>query len=265
MAEPDLSGSVLGRIAASTRLRVGNAKAAVSEEALRERAAGAVPVRDAEAAFKGPGLRVISEFKRSSPSEGPLAEGFDAGRVARAYQDAGAAALSVMTEPEFFNGSLADLESARAASSLPVLMKDFLLDPYQLLQARAAGADIALLIVALLGPKRTAAMLEEARALGLHALVEVHTEDELEAAFDAGARIVGVNNRNLKTLEVDLSAGRTLAGKARGRAAVLVCESGLKRRADLETMQTAGFDAFLIGSHLMKSGRPGEALRELLA
>lgn len=265
MGEPDLRGTVLERIAAATRRRVALAKETVSEETLRERIAAAEPARDAEAALAGGGLRVIAEFKRGSPSEGALARDLDAGTVAREYQDAGAAAVSVLTEPKFFDGSLQDLEAAREAVKLPVLMKDFLLDPYQLLQARAAGADLALLIVALLGPERTAAMLEQARALGLHALVEVHTEDELASAFDAGARIVGINNRNLKTLAVDLSVGRALAARAAGRAAALVCESGLKTRADLDAMKAAGFDAFLIGTHLIKSGRPGPALRELIA
>jgi indole-3-glycerol phosphate synthase len=265
MAEPDLAGTVLERIAAATRLRVAHEKERTPEDGLRAKALAAAPARDAERALKSGGFRIIAEFKRASPSEGSIARDLAIDDVAKGYAEAGAAALSVLTEPEFFGGSVADLAAARAAVDVPVLMKDFLVEPYQLLQARAAGADMALLIVALLGPERTARMLDAARTLGLHALVEVHTEDELKSALDAGARIVGVNNRNLKTLHVNLRVGRRLAEKAEGKAEVLVCESGLKTREDLDSMRRAGFDAFLIGTHLMKSGRPAEALRELLA
>lgn len=264
MGEPDLTGTVLERIAASTRRRVALAREKVSENDLRAKAISAPPVLDAEASLKRDGLRVIAEFKRRSPSEGALAEHLDPAVIARGYEQAGAAGVSVLTEPEFFGGSIEDLKLVRGAADLPVLMKDFFVEPYQLIQARAAGADMALLIVALLGPERTARMLDAARVLGLHALVEVHTDDELSAALDAGARIVGVNNRNLKTLHVNLKVGRRLAEKAEGRAEVLICESGLTSRADLENMKEAGFDAFLIGTHLIKSGRPGDALRELL-
>jgi len=264
MGERDSTGTVLDRIAASTRRRISLMRENVPEDALRSKAVSAPPVRDAEASLKENGLRVIAEFKRQSPSEGPLAENLDPAIVARDYENAGAAALSVLTEPEFFGGSIKDLKLARAAVELPVLMKDFIVEPYQLLQARVAGADMALLIVALLGPELTARMLDVCRALGLHALVEVHTDEELAIALDAGARIVGINNRNLKTLNVNLRVGRRLAEKAEGRAEVLVCESGLTSRADLENMKEAGFDAFLIGSHLIKSGRPGEALKVLL-
>ena len=214
-------------------------------------------------ALAAPGLSVIAEIKRKSPSHGFLAE-LDAAATARAYAEAGARAVSVLTEPDHFGGSLDDLIAARAAG-LPLLYKDFVVHPDQLVEARAAGASAVLLIVAVLG-ELTGFYLEEAERLGLDALVEVHTEAELALALDAGARIVGLNNRDLTTLEVDLGVAPRLARRARalGFSGLLVAESGYRHPEELAAV--APFvDGVLVGTHLARSGDPGRALSELLA
>jgi indole-3-glycerol phosphate synthase len=209
------------------------------------------------------GPQVIAEVKLASPSEGHLGKGLDPARVAREYAEAGAAGISVLTEPDFFLGSLAHLSEVREAVETPLLMKDFLIDEYQIYQARAIGADCVLLIAALLH-ERLGEMLKSARAIGLSVLVEVHDATELAAALSVGAALVGVNNRDLKSLRVDLEVSRKLAKLAKGSGATLVCESGIQNRAQLDELHALGYSAFLVGTHLIKSGRPGEALRELL-
>jgi indole-3-glycerol phosphate synthase len=259
-----MGGSVLERIAASARKRTALAKAAEPPQELRRRIARAPARRPFTGRLRAPGLHIIAEIKRASPSAGPLGTSIVPARVAADYAAHGAAALSVLTEPEFFDGDLAHLSSARAAVQLPVLMKDFFLEEYQLLQARAAGADCVLLIAALLGAGGLEDLLRSADALDLDALVEVHDEDELRLALAAGARLIGVNNRDLKTLAVDLEVSRRLAPLAAGASAVLISESGLRTRAQLLEMAALGFRGFLIGTHLIASGRPGHALAELL-
>ncbi|GGM91672.1 indole-3-glycerol-phosphate synthase [Thermus composti] len=210
-----------------------------------------------------PGLSVIAEVKKQSPSEGRIRE-VDPAEAALAYARGGARAISVLTEPHRFGGSLLDLKRVREAVDLPLLRKDFVVDPFMLEEARAFGASAVLLIVALLG-ELTGAYLERARALGLDALVEVHTEKELEIALEAGAEILGVNNRDLATLRIDLATAPRLGRLARDRGfeGVLVAESGYARKEDLRPL--AGlFDAVLIGTSLMKSPDLEGALRELV-
>lgn len=255
--------SPLERILQSTRRRVERSKERVPAEALRERFGAHAP-RDFAAALTGPGPNVIAEVKRASPSKGDLAPGLDAGACAYEYQDHGAAAVSVLTEPEFFKGSLDDLAAVRAAVSLPVLRKDFIIDEYQLVEARAYGADAVLLIVAALDDDGLKALLAGCRALKLSALVEVRDEAELGRALRAGARLIGINNRDLETLAVDPGTAVRLAPSAKAAGAVVVGESGVESRAGLAALASAGCDAALVGTALTRGGRPGPALAGLL-
>jgi indole-3-glycerol phosphate synthase len=258
-AQPDL----LAAIVAATRTRVREARARVPEEALERRAADRPAPRGFRAALSRPGLRVIAECKRRSPSRGILCETYDPAAIARQYAAAGAAAISVLTEPAFFDGALDHLAQVRAAVDLPLLRKDFIVDGYQLLEARSAGADAILLIVAALGDRDLRRLRDEAHALGLDALVEVHDEVELARALEAGADLVGVNNRNLRTLAVDVGASERIAPRL--PAGVLgVAESGLRSHDDLVRLGGAGYGAFLVGERLMATPDPGAALHELL-
>ena len=208
-------------------------------------------------------LNVIAECKRRSPSRGVLRAEYDPVEIAAAYAAAGAAAISVLTEPAFFDGALEHLAAIRAAVSVPCLRKDFIVDRYQMLEARAAGADAILLIVAALPPEDLRRLLAEARTLGLAALVEVHGDDEVSVAIDAGADVIGVNNRNLRTLAVSIDASERLIARL-PRGCVAVAESGLRTHDDLVRLSGLGYHAFLIGERLMTSPRPGEALEALL-
>ena len=227
---------------------------------------GADPRRDrfqAALAAKGE-LNVIAECKRRSPSRGILRMDYDPAAIARGYAAAGAAAISVLTEPTFFDGSLDDLRLVRAAVDVPVLRKDFIVDEYQLLEARAACADAILLIVAVLTDRRLQQLMSAADGLGLATLVEVHDGVELERALEAGARMVGVNSRNLKTLGVDTGILTDLARRIPSDV-VAVAESGLRTRADLARARDAGYRACLIGESLMTAPDPGAALAALRA
>ena len=188
---------------------------------------------------------------------------YDPVGIAQGYELAGAAAISVLTEPGFFDGALAHLSAVRDAVSIPLLRKDFIVDRYQLLEARAFGADAILLIVAALTDAELAQLAADAQALGLAALVEVHSTEECHRAMDAGATIIGVNNRNLRTLEVDLDASRVIAGML-PKDVIAISESGLKTAADLRSMQALGYRAFLMGERFMIEPDPGAALRGLL-
>ena len=210
------------------------------------------------------GLRVIAECKRRSPSRGILRAEYDPAAIAQGYERAGAAAISVLTEPTFFDGSLDHLRAVRAAVSLPVLRKDFIVTEFQILEARAAGADALLLIVASLDDQTLGVMLRKAHDSELAALVEVHDEAELRRALDAGATIVGVNSRDLRTLEVSLETFDRLAGSIPG-GVIAVAESGLKSAGDLQRLKTLRYDAFLIGERFMTEAEPGVALAGLLA
>jgi indole-3-glycerol phosphate synthase len=208
-------------------------------------------------------FNVIAECKRRSPSRGVLRVDYDPVAIATGYAVAGAAAISVLTEPSFFDGSLDHLSAVRAAVDIPLLRKDFVVSDYQLLEARAAGADAVLLIVAALEPSELVDLLARANEWGLDALVEVHALEELERAIDAGARIIGVNNRNLRTLHVDVHASEALIDRM-PREVVAISESGLRTAVDLVRLSARGYGAFLIGERFMSEPDPGAALRELL-
>jgi indole-3-glycerol phosphate synthase len=208
-------------------------------------------------------VNIIAECKRRSPSKGVLLAKYDPAAIARQYECGGAVTVSVLTEPTFFDGSLEHLEAVRRAVSLPILRKDFVVDEYQLLEARAAGADAVLLIVAALDQSALVRLRVRASELGLAVLVEVHDEVELMRAADAGARLIGVNNRNLRTLTVDVEASYRLAAKM-PRHVVAVSESGLQSRADLERLSAAGYHAFLIGERFMTDADPVQAIQTLI-
>jgi indole-3-glycerol phosphate synthase len=261
--------SFLHEIVAACRARLEVRKAEVPPARVREAAARRMEVaserRDFAAALAkpAPGLRVIAELKQASPSRGTLRADYRPREIAPGYESAGAAALSVLTEPQFFKGSLGDLEEARQAVSLPVLRKDFILEPYQVYESAAAGADALLLIVAALTGAELRSMIELATRLEMAALVEVHNEDEVRRAIAAGARIIGVNNRDLRTFEVNLETSLRLRDRI-PPGVLTVSESGIGTATDLKTLQKAGFDAVLIGERLITNSDPGQALAELL-
>ena len=209
-------------------------------------------------------MNVIAECKRRSPSKGVLRAEYDPVSIAKGYAAGGAAAISVLTEPTFFDGSLEHLAAVHDAVGVPVLRKDFIVSEYQVLEARAAGASALLLIVAALSPSELRALLQQSASAGLDALVEVHNEEELAIAADAGAKIIGVNNRNLRTLEVDVKASETRIAKM-PRDVIAVSESGLRSADDLVRLRTLGYQAFLVGERFMTTANPGTALKELLA
>jgi indole-3-glycerol phosphate synthase len=255
----------LEAIAKTRRGRVEEARAREPLEALRERALRRPPARDPLAALSAlpAGHRaVIAEIKRRSPSGGALRPGLDPADLARRYEAGGALAVSVLTEPDHFGGGVADLAAVRAAVSLPLLYKDFVLDPFQLWEARAAGADLVLLIAALLGSE-TPRYVEGAAEAGLTPLVEVHDGAELELALASGARLIGVNNRDLKTFRVDLGVSRDLLPRCPA-GVVGVAESGLRTSEDLEDLARFGARAFLIGEALVREPDPGAALRRFV-
>jgi indole-3-glycerol phosphate synthase len=254
----------LDQILARKRTEVDERRAAVPDRELAARAKDAPPPRPFEAGLsrRGGPVRVIAEVKRASPSVGAIDTGLDAPAQARRYAGAGAAAISVLTDGPGFGGSLDDLRAVRAAVDVPLLRKDFVLDRYQLLEARAAGADAALLIVAALAPDPLRRLLDACGELGLAALVEVHDAAEAEAALRAGARIVGVNNRDLRSFVVDLATSERvlpmLPADVRG-----VAESGVKSPADAARLRRAGAANLLVGEALVRADDPGRLLREL--
>jgi indole-3-glycerol phosphate synthase len=243
-------------------VRRGLERRPLDESALMGRALASPPPRDFEAALRSGSPAVIAELKRASPSSGAIADR-DAGEQARAYEAAGAAAVSVLTEPRHFGGALADLRAVRMAVSLPVLRKDFVVHPSQLIQSRAEGADAVLLISAAMSGNELAALVEGAADLDLAALVETHSEEDLEKALAAGARIVGVNARDLESLEVDGEGALRLLGNVPSdRTTVL--ESGISTREDVMRAVEAGASAVLVGEALMRANDPAAKLRELL-
>ena len=259
---PDL----LATIVAATRQAVHGRRQVVPETVLASRVpAGGDGKARFEAALSAPGRpNVIAECKRRSPSRGILRRDYRPEAIAAAYERNGAAAVSVLTEPTFFDGSLDHLRAVRAAVGVPVLRKDFIVSPYQLLEAAVAGADAVLLIAAALDDAELVALHARAGELGLGVLVEVHDTGELERAARAGATVIGVNNRNLRTLAVDVEASHRLAARM-PPGAVGVAESGLRTSADLARLGAAGYPAFLIGETFMTAPDPGAALRDLLA
>jgi indole-3-glycerol phosphate synthase len=259
----DLSGTCLGEIVATRRQRIGEARVRTPLETLKHAAQAKSERHDFAAALSGGPLRLIAELKRASPSRGILRQQYRPDAIARSYEAAGASALSVLTEERYFLGSLDDLETVRAAVSLPVLRKDFILEDYQIYETVAAGADALLLIVAALSDEELGRFVELCQGLQIAPLVEVHDESELERALAAGARIIGVNNRDLKTLEVDLETSLRLRPGIPA-ACIAVSESGIKTSQDLRSLAEAGFHAALIGERFMTMADPGAALREML-
>ena len=209
-------------------------------------------------------VRIIAEVKKASPSKGVIRADCDAVAIARSYAAAGAAAISVLTEERYFRGRLADLARVRAAVEVPLLRKDFIFDPYQLTEARAAGADAVLLIVAMLDPRQLAELHGTATSLGLDVLIEAHTAEEVERAVAVGATLIGVNNRDLKTFVTTLATAERLRPLIPA-GALAVAESGIETAADLARLHTAGYQAALVGESLMRAPDPGAALRALLA
>jgi indole-3-glycerol phosphate synthase len=208
-------------------------------------------------------MRVIAEIKRASPSAGPIRPGAVPAEIAREYADSGATAISVLTDERYFDGRLSFLEEVRGAVDLPAMRKDFLIDPYQLLEARAAGADAVLLIVAALDDAVLTEMIAGASGLGMDALVETHSEDEVARALAAGATLIGVNHRNLATFEIDMSLTARIRPQIPDEV-ILVAESGIRGPEDVRALGEAGADAVLVGESLMRADSPGAALRSLL-
>jgi indole-3-glycerol phosphate synthase len=256
--------SILDQIVQSKRREVEAARRRMPLEELEAQAAEAPPVRDFRAALAGPGpIRLIAEVKKASPSAGVIRADFDPVAVARAYQAHGAACLSVLTDAPYFQGHLSYLARVRAAVVVPVLRKDFLIDEYQVVEARMAGADAVLLIAEILDDDRLAALLARARGLGMSALVELHDEANLPRVLAAGADLVGINNRDLRRFVTDL--GLTLRLRDRvPPGVVLVSESGIGRRADLDRLEAAGVSAVLVGESLMRQPDIGLAVERLL-
>ena len=255
--------TILDRIMISKRRELDEARARVPAADLERRLADAPPVRDFRAALEAPaGVRIIAEVKKASPSAGVLKVDFDPAAVARLYQRHGAACVSVLTDGPFFQGSLDDLRAVRAAVALPLLRKDFILDRYQLLEARAAGADAALLIAEVLDDAALRALLRQAGELGLQALVELYDADNLPRVLDAGARLVGVNNRDLRSFTTRLE--HTIELAARMPADVcLVSESGVRGGDDVRRLRAAGVKAVLVGEALMRADDVGAKFEEL--
>jgi indole-3-glycerol phosphate synthase len=238
---------------------------AAREPGIEERAGHSIAQRrDFLAALTARQPAVIAEIKKASPSKGVLAAEFHPAAIARLYEQGGAAALSILTDEKHFQGSLSDLESARSAAALPALRKDFTIDAYHVHQAAAYGADAILLIAAILSERQMRDFRELAGRYRMAALVEVHDEEELKPALASGARIIGVNNRNLHTFEVSLETSLRLAEKIPA-GVVKVAESGIHSSAEVQRLRAEGYQAFLVGEHLMKSGDPVGALRALTA
>ena len=255
---------VLDEIVAGVRVDLAERQARRSLDELAATVAGLPPTRDPMPAFRAQVLAVITEVKRSSPSKGALADIPDPAALAAQYAAGGASAISVLTERRRFGGTLDDLVAVRAAVDVPVLRKDFIVTDYQLWEARAAGADLALLIVASLTDADLAHLLGVCRTLGLTALVEAHTADEVRRALDAGADLVGVNNRDLQTLEVDLHQFERLVGLIPSHV-VKVAESGILTTADVAVVAQAGADVILVGEALVKHRDPRQAVHDFIA
>ncbi|MFT3900273.1 MAG: indole-3-glycerol phosphate synthase TrpC [Gordonia sp. (in: high G+C Gram-positive bacteria)] len=255
--------TVLESIIEGVKADVATREAAIDYPAIKKASEQAPPPRDAIAALRQPGIGVIAEVKRASPSKGELATIPDPAELAKVYEDGGARIISVLTEERRFRGSLADLDAVRAAVDLPVLRKDFIVGPYQIHEARAHGADVILLIVAALEQNVLESLLDRTESLGMTALVEAHTEEEADRALQAGAKVVGINARNLKTLEVDRDSFARIA-PGLPTEVIKVAESGVRGTADLLAYAGAGADAVLVGEGLVTSGDPRAAVAELV-
>jgi indole-3-glycerol phosphate synthase len=266
MESSSRSKNILERIVEARRASVAHRKRVLPDVALKLAVEKKVaPPRDFPAALARAGkINIISELKKASPSRGVIREEYAPAVLAASLEEAGAAALSVLTEEDFFSGSLGDLKEASRVTKIPILRKDFIVDVWQVWETRAAGADSFLLIAAVLNDAELRELLELGRALKMEALVEVHSREELERVLHAGARIIGVNNRDLRDFQVHLETSLGLA-EAIPEECIAVSESGLRTHDDLARLQRAGFDAFLIGEQVMQSADPATALRALLA
>jgi indole-3-glycerol phosphate synthase len=255
--------SILDRIVEARRESIAHRKRVLPDVALKMAVERNEPPRDFAAALARDGFNVIAELKKASPSKGVLREEYAPADLAAALAGAGAAALSVLTEEEFFLGSLADLKAAKKAAGIPILRKDFIVDPWQVWEARAAGADAFLLIVAILSDEALRELMELGRSLKMEPLVEVHSREELGRAIAAGARIIGINNRDLRDFKVRIETSLELI-EAVPDECIAVSESGLRTHEDLARLRSAGFDAFLVGERLMKETDPAAPLRALI-
>ena len=251
---------MLDNVLTSVRSRLPSLKAL--EDQIRESALRMPPPRDFGRALAGPGLSIIAEFKRASPSKGVINAGMDPSERAAAFESGGASAMSVLTEPDHFMGGPEDLRAARSATSLPALRKDFTLDTVHVWEARAMGADAVLLIVAILDDPLLARLLRTAEQAGLAALVEVHSREEAIRALDAGATIVGVNNRDLRTFNVDLATSERISPLLEG-VDVRIAESGVNGPEDATRLRAAGYGALLVGEYLSRAADPAEAIAGL--
>jgi indole-3-glycerol phosphate synthase len=259
------SNNILQRIVEARRASIAHRKRVLPEAVLKMAVGKKVlPPRDFTAALsRAPGINIISELKKASPSRGLIREEYAPAVLAESLETAGAAALSVLTEEDFFSGSLADLKEASHATKIPILRKDFIVDSWQVWETRAAGADSFLLIAAILDDAALKDLLELGRTLKMEPLVEVHSREELDRVLAAGARIIGVNNRDLRNFQIHLETSLDLV-ESIPQDCLAVSESGLNSHEDLIRLQRAGFDAFLIGEHVMQSADPAAALRTLL-
>jgi len=255
---------ILDDIISHKRAEVARRKAERPLSELEAMAAAAGPIRPFADALRAPPIRIIAEIKRASPSAGPIRPDADPVAVAGEYAASGAAAISVLTDQTFFDGRLEFLALVRQAVRLPLLRKDFVIDPYQVVESRAAGADCVLLIVAALSAEALADLLAQAAQLRLDALVEVHSEAEVEIALAAGARLIGVNHRDLRTFSMDMGLTARLAPRL-PLGTVLVAESGIRTAGDVQGLAAAGASAVLVGDSLMRAPSPGAALARLLA
>ncbi len=255
--------TVLDDIVADVRVDLERRMSEVSLDDLKQRAGRAPAPLDAEAVLREPGVSVIAEVKRASPSKGALASIEDPAVLARDYEAGGASCISVLTEPRRFRGSLEDLRAVRCAVDIPVLRKDFIVSSYQLWEARACGADVVLLIVAALDQCALESLVERTRSLGMAPLVEVHDADEVARAVDAGATVIGVNARDLRTLEVDRETFSRIA-PAIPTSCIRIAESGIRGPRDLIAYAESGADAVLVGESLVTGGDPRAAVHDLV-
>lgn len=256
--------NILDRIVEARRESIAHRKRALPEVALKMAVEKQTsPPRDFAGALQRDAINIVAEMKKASPSLGVIRENYDPATLAPGLEAGGAAALSVLTEEEFFQGSLGHLKEARKAVQIPILRKDFIVDPWQVWESRAGGADSLLLIVAVLDDAKLRELLELARTMKMEPVVEVHSAPELARALSAGARILGVNNRDLRDFQVRLETSIELV-ESIPEDCIAVSESGIQSSADLRRLREAGFDGFLMGEHLMKRDDPGAALRDLM-
>ena len=256
---------ILDAIIENKKIEVEKSKVSLPLESLISRIANIRPPRDFyKAVDHGGQLRIIAEIKKASPSKGVLREDFDPVKIALGYARSGASALSVLTDEKFFMGSLTYLRAVKEAVDIPLLRKDFIIDPYQVYEARLYGADALLLIVSALGQDALRELLALTRSLGMDAVVEVHDDEELGRALDAGSRIIGINNRDLRTFEVDLGVSARLA-RMLPRGVIAIAESGISSGADIKRLRDQGVHVFLIGETFMKAPDPGAELKKLIS